>query len=113
MSTLYTGPRGGTYTIVRGRKVYITSGKNTGNRNVLGRAIYIGSKGKLFVVTAGGAKSYKFTRGYKHPVVFEKNNTVPRRSLLMAQVQNIVPILSRRKTSGSKRLKRLMNIVNK
>lgn len=106
---LYTGSRGGKYVLVNGKKRYVTSGKNTGNRNTLGRAIYIGSRGKLFVITSGGGKSYKFRfssreKGRRSPM----NNIVPRRTLLMTQVPNIVPIIPKRNGNGNSRIKKLM-----
>ena len=108
---VYTGPRGGKYVLVNGKRRYVTSGKNTRERNTLGRAIYVGSRGKLFVITSGGGKSYKFTRvtatnRVRSPV----NNIVPRRALLISQVPNIVPIVPRRNgNSNSRRAKLLMH----
>jgi hypothetical protein len=106
---VYTGPRGGKYVMVNGKRRYVTSGKNTRERNTLGRAIYVGSRGKLFVITSGGGKSYKFTRvtatnRVRSPV----NNIVPRRALLISQIPNIVPIVPRRNANSNSRIKKLL-----
>jgi len=105
---LYTGSRGGKYVLVNGKRRYVTSGKNTGNRNTLGRAIYIGSRGKFFVITSGGGKSYKFTRVTQRNARSPANNIVPRRALLMAQMNNIVPLVRRPIGNGNSRRKKLL-----
>lgn len=110
---IYTGPRGGKFILVNSKKVYVTSGTNTGNRNVLGRAIYQGMRGKLYVITSGGGKSYKFAKSTKPHIIVTKNNVVPRKALLLAEVPNIIPKISRKAVTNSKRFKQLLSIVNK